>query len=88
MSELVDRERAEEALARRVERAKLTLRELQAVLHAHVDGELVSVAARRLGMSRDRLRWMERVLGLRDGRLKSHWLTTRVGPESRGMEAR
>lgn len=87
MSKSDDRERAEMALEQRIERAKVLLRELQAVLVAHVDGEQVSSTARRLGMSRDRVYWMQRVLGLRSGRIRSGWLTTATGTASVGMGA-
>lgn len=87
MSETVDRERAEDALHNRLERGKQVLRDLQDVLRFYGE-ESVSATARRLSMSRDRVYWMQRVLGLRSGRTKSGWLTARTGiRESAGMEA-
>ena len=82
-----DEERAEDALHNRIERAKQVMRDLQQVLNAH-GVEPVSVTARRLGTSRPRVHWLQRVLGLRRGRIKSGRLTTRFrAPESVAMEA-
>jgi hypothetical protein len=87
LSKRIDEERAEEARHQRIERAKCVLRQLQAVLAYSYEGVHVAEQARRLEMSRDRVRWMQRVLGLRSGRIKSGWLSTAVGSESRGMVA-
>lgn len=87
MSDSVDRERAEDAFEQRAERAKQILRDLQAVLVAYANDEPIAETARRLGTSRPRIHWMQRVLRLRDGRIKSGRLTTREGPASVGMEA-
>lgn len=87
MSQAVDMQRAEDALLERVERGKRIIRELQSVLTYTYEGVQVAEQARRLTMSRDRVRWLQRVLGLRNGRIKSGWLSTQAGPTSRGMEA-
>lgn len=87
MSRSTDIERAEDALLERVERGKRVLRELQSVLTYTYEGVQVAEQARRLNMSRPRVRWMQRVLGLRNGRTKTGWLSTRSGPTSMGMEA-
>jgi hypothetical protein len=87
LSRGVDGERSEDWELRRVERAKCVLRQLQAVLTYTYERVHVAEQARRLSMSRDRVRWMQRVLGLRSGRIKSGWLSTAVGASSRGMEA-
>lgn len=88
MSFTTDRERQEDALEQRVERAKRVMRDLQQVLNAYGGEESVSALARRLSTSRPRIHWLQRVLGLRDGRTKSGRLTTRFGAhESRAMEA-
>lgn len=89
MSERRDREYSAMMLDDRIERAKRRLRELQDVLRFYGE-ESVSATAQRLGMSRDRVYWMQRVLGLRSGRIKSGWLTTRTGireSDGIGLEA-
>lgn len=86
MSNSVDDERSECDFDARLERAKQVLRDLQSVLAAHTNRESVSETARRLKTDRPRVHWMQRVLGLRSGRIKSGRLTTRVGPVSIGME--
>lgn len=79
MSFSTDVERSEAEVERAIEDAKQVMRDLQAVLAAFVDNEKVSVTAKRLKMSRPRVHYLQRVLKVRSGRLKSGYLCTREG---------
>lgn len=85
LSARADAERLEDAIHRRIEKSKQIRRDMDEVVKGYAQGEQVSSTARRLNMSRHRVRWLQRVLGLRDGRTRSGWLTTRVGATSLGF---
>jgi hypothetical protein len=87
VSRRTDLERQEDAVHRRIERSKQIRRDMDEVVKDYAGGEQISHTARRLNMSRHRVRWLQRVLGLMDGKTKAGWLTTRAGPQSVGMEA-
>lgn len=67
MSQSVDKERAEISVDFRIERSKRILRQMMAVQGLWLEGLPISDIARRLGMRRDRVYWIQRALQLCDG---------------------